>query len=216
MRISIFGLGYVWRRLYKKYHPYYKKGHVAYFIKKRRVQFANRLVRGAFSKDASSEKRILEIGCANGKDFIQFFKSYKNMKLYGIDIKNCNIEQDNFTFIQADVEHIPFTNKYFDITVSFGLLEHIQPIEKLCSVISEIDRVSKSYCHSVPSISSFFEPHIVSFLWQLRDKNKKVQHPQLNYFCDEVWTKFTGFSECETRRFWYLPFFMQSLFIYKR
>jgi ubiquinone/menaquinone biosynthesis C-methylase UbiE len=114
-----------------------------------------------------------------------------------------------------DAEHLDFEDKYFDIVVSFGLFEHIQPIEKLCKAISEVERVAKSYVICVPSIATVFEPHVMSFYWQLRSPKKKAPHNALNYCSDDAWLQFNGFSGAKITRFWYIPLLIQDTFIYK-
>jgi ubiquinone/menaquinone biosynthesis C-methylase UbiE len=162
-------------------------------------------------------KKILDLGCSVGRDFLRFFKDFNEVSLTGIDISPQNIQQSNVTFLQVDAEATPFKDKSFDLTVSIGVLEHIQPIEKLCKVIAEIDRISKEYIIIVPNISTFFEPHAVSFFWQLRAMNKKKNpgYP-INYFSDEAWLQFTGFCDAEIKRFAYIPGFIKNTIIIKK
>ncbi len=106
-------------------------------------------------------KRILEIGCGRGRDFLKHFEDIEGIELYGIDLKKRKELDDikNFTFICADAESIPFPDNYFDIGVSIGVLEHIAPVEKLARVLTECERVCKSFVHIVPSVSTLWEPH---------------------------------------------------------
>lgn len=116
---------------------------------------------------------------------------------------------------------MPFEDKSFDLVVSVGLLEHVEPIEKLCRVVREIDRVGKSYVCVVPSISSLIEPHCgaISFPARLhRDLLEKYQTTPLkiNYFSEHTWSKFLGFKDCDiVRRFYCFPV-IRNTFIYKR
>ena len=105
----------------------------------------------------SENLKILEIGCGRGEDYIEHCKSLSNLELYGIDIFDYSIEQENFTFMKADAKKIDFPDMYFDFVLSFGVLEHIQPIEKLSIIIKEMGRVSKSSIHVVPAVSTKFE-----------------------------------------------------------
>jgi ubiquinone/menaquinone biosynthesis C-methylase UbiE len=202
--------------LYKKYYHTWKHSW-AKSLKERRLLYVNTILGGRlFDKSWLNGKKILEIGCSSGADFLQFFKDIKGVNLTGIDIAPQNIQQSNVTFLQMDAETIPFQDKSFDLTVSIGVLEHIQPIEKLSKVIAEIDRVSKEYVVIVPNISTFFEPHTVSFFWQLRARNKKKKHNTLNYFSDDAWLKFEGFSGVEITRFSYIPGLIKNTIITKR
>ncbi len=163
-----------------------------------------------------SAKRVLEVGCANGQDFVTLFKDRENVEIYGLDLVDYQIQQDNFTFILGDAEYLDYPDNYFDVTISIGVFEHIQPMEKLCRAIAEIDRVSKSYCVIVPSIGTVLEPHAAELFWHIRDHNKKSKRDNLNYFSDESWLKFYGFNDASLRSFWYMPPLIKNLVIYKK
>jgi ubiquinone/menaquinone biosynthesis C-methylase UbiE len=204
------------RKFYKKLYPLWKSSSFAFLLKKRRFDYANKLMNGVFSTNFVPGIKILEIGCANGKDFIQFFKSNENVKLHGLDLKNYHINQNNFQMIIGNARNMPFPDKYFDITVSFGMLEHIENIENLCTVVREIDRISKTYCHFVPSITTPLEPHTVKLFWQLRYRKQQSFDRPLNYFSDSVWRRFEGFADSNVKKFWYIPLVIQDLVIYKK
>lgn len=165
--------------------------------------------------------KILELGCANGKDAVQFLDNSNLFDITGVDIKDYGISQDNFTFVQADAADLPFEDKSFDVVISIGLLEHIEPMEKLSSMIKEIDRVGKSYVNVIPSISSPLEPHAVRPFWGTRMHKKfvhKYSHQnilKLNYFSDHTWSKFEGFLDSEIKRIWYMFPIIRNLIVYK-
>jgi len=188
---------------------------INYRLSYKRLIKLNRIVGADLTKPNGQYKRVLEVGCANGKDFIQFCRNNDEVELVGLDIQDYGFQQENFKMVVGDAEKIECPDKYFDLTVSFGVLEHIQPIEKLCAVISEIDRVSKNYVVVVPSISTLVEPHAASLLWQLRAAGKKKNYSRLNYFSDEAWLQFEGFSQAKLERFYHLPPFVSNLMLYK-
>jgi ubiquinone/menaquinone biosynthesis C-methylase UbiE len=160
--------------------------------------------------------RILELGCGNGMDFIQFLPNEKSFKLYGLDLVDTGIRFKNFNMIVGDAEAIDFSDNYFHFLISIGVLEHIQPVEKLVNVINEIRRVSKAFCIIVPCINTLIEPHTQIVFWQLRDYYKKDQRDyKLNYFSDESWLAFNGFKGAKIKRISYIPFFVKNLIIYK-
>jgi ubiquinone/menaquinone biosynthesis C-methylase UbiE len=168
--------------------------------------------------DTDKEFNLLDVGCATGKDFVKFLDGYENIQITGIDIDDYEINQKNVKQMKVDAEKLPFEDKSFDYIVSMGVLEHIEPIEKLCKVISEIDRVSKEYCVVVPCINTVLEPHLKSFRWQLRDYNKKkqIEGVGVNYFSDDAWLKFDGFKDASIKRFWYIPGVLLNVMIYKK
>ena len=76
--------------------------------------------------------------------------------IWAVDINFYEFEQKNVRFQIADAANLPFADQSFDLVVSIGLLEHIEPMEKLCSVIQEFERVGKHQASVVPSISTFW------------------------------------------------------------
>jgi ubiquinone/menaquinone biosynthesis C-methylase UbiE len=132
--------------------------------------------------------------------------------LWGLDPFDAGLKQSNFTFVQGDMVSIPFEDKYFNAVVSFGVLEHIEPFEKLAAGIKEMVRVSKKFCMVVPSISTRFEPHQWEYRWQLKKPNDRQLH--LYYLSDAAWLNFEGFKGAKTVRFDYIPGLITCLMIY--
>lgn len=199
--------------LYRNFYTYYKKSGLARMPKKRRFKKMDVALHGMLSQ-AERDIRIVDIGCAHGSDFIQFAKENSRLDVYGIDIVDSRASVDDFKFIQADAASIDVPDNHFDLVVSIGVLEHVEPISKLQDAIKEISRVSKSYCVIVPSLACIIEPHTLSLFWQIRDHNKKVGRSTLNYYSDEAWLQFDGFSGAKVQRFFYLPG-ISNLMIYK-
>ena len=160
-------------------------------------------------------RRILEVGCANGKDFVTLVAGHDDLQIYGIDLVDKGLRQKNFTMIVGDAAQLDFPEDYFDVVLSFGVLEHVQPVEKLCRMIAEIDRVGKSYYNVVPAVSTLVEPHTSSILWQLRGRKRKTPHRSLNYYSDDAWLQFEGFRGASLKRFFHIPPFITNLVIYR-
>jgi SAM-dependent methyltransferase len=146
---------------------------------------------------------VLEVGCGRGIDFAQFALGKYNIT--GVDIADVERVCD-FPFHQLDARSLAWPDEAFDAVVSIGVLEHIQPIDRLCLVTSEIRRVGKSFCVVVPSSGTWLEPHTRSLWWQNRDRNRKPRcEYDLNYFSDEAWVQFPGFEGAKTQRYWHAP-----------
>lgn len=195
-------------------HKKWLKTSISRYFKERRFNQLDDLMDGALRSRHDEPIKILDVGCASGKDFISFLKNRSDIELYGLDIKAYDVDHDNINFIIGDAEHMDYPDNYFDITVSIGMLEHIQPIEKMTKVIQEIERVSKAHYIVVPSINTIYEPHTGQFFWALRKKRKP--HPWLLYFDDRTWLKFQGFYDSKIKRFWYIPGLISNLCIYKK
>jgi SAM-dependent methyltransferase len=186
------------------------------YLSRRRLSLIDRLLMGHLLDPAPRGKKILDVGCATGKDFVTFFGGRKDVEIVGLDLKDYGLRQHNFRMIVGDAADIPFPDRYFDITVSIGVLEHIHPMEKLARVNQEIDRVSKSYVVIVPSVSTIIEPHIGRFFWHLQDRNTKPTYPgTLVYMSDDAWLAFAGFEGSKSCRYWHIPPVVANLFIYK-
>ena len=78
--------------------------------------------------------KILDIGCGKGVIINKLAKTFKNIEFFGVDpvFENENIKK-------GSVYNIPFENEYFDIVMSFEVLQHTYIEESL----KEINRVVK-------------------------------------------------------------------------
>jgi cyclopropane fatty-acyl-phospholipid synthase-like methyltransferase len=104
-------------------------------------------------------EKILNIGSGKGYTFEAFNETNP---ITGMDIfpKEENvISQKNFKYIQRKNDPLPFKDKEFDVVVSIGVLEHIQPEESFLKTCEEIQRVGKKFLVIVPSITTILEPH---------------------------------------------------------
>lgn len=189
-------------------------------ISLRRFRMIDDLVNGFISKDHPQPVHILDIGCYIGKDFVKFLKGRADIHLYGLDIIDAGLRQENFDLIIGDASQIPFPDLFFDLSLSIGVLEHIVPMEKLSRAVSEINRVSKSHISIMPSNGTLIEPHMARFFWHLQDGNRHIrpgarQFDHLIYMSDEAWKSFKGFKDAKTKRYWHIPLLINNLVVYK-
>ena len=118
-------------------------------------------------------KRLLDVGCAYGF-FVAQFRMW-GIDAYGIDIspyaikmgsqmnfyagkfneskKNIDQNKDPYVTIngyifEADAQQIPFPDNFFDLLVSWDVLEHI-PEENIPKVAKELNRLSTRQYHSI-------------------------------------------------------------------
>jgi ubiquinone/menaquinone biosynthesis C-methylase UbiE len=176
-------------------------------LKQRRMRFMDGLLDGALSRPG----KILEVGCGSGRDFVKFMKD-SPAEVYGLDPFDAGIRQPNFTFVQGDMISIPYPDHHFDAVLSIGVMEHIEPFEKLSLGIKEMVRVSKRYCMIVPSIATRFDPHFWEYRWQLKKANDYQLH--LHYLSDAAWLNFEGFRGGKIQRYDYIPGLITCLMIY--
>jgi len=93
--------------------------------------------------------KILDTGCGSGFTLIQLAKKFPFSECYGIDLSDTLLETANdwkqkekiasrVTFINADVQDIPFPENYFSVVININMLHLIpDPVRML----NEIERV---------------------------------------------------------------------------
>lgn len=94
---------------------------------------------------------ILEVGCGFGRNLKIIKEGGFNCKLIGMDISKSMLKKaqeylkDNSAeLICADATKIPFGDKCFDITFTYGCLMHVPPGE-IKNVLQELIRVTMGY-----------------------------------------------------------------------
>lgn len=180
---------------------------LAAWLKRRRVAALGRLIGVDFF--GGEPLSICEVGCGSGKDFVRHLEDGPHA-LTGVDLVDVGLRQANFRLLKADAAQIPAPDQSFDLAVSFGVLEHIEPIEHLCAVISEIRRVARRYAIVVPCVATRLEPHLLRPRWALAPARERID---INYFSDQAWLKFAGFAEARTYRMDYVPGLITNLVI---
>jgi ubiquinone/menaquinone biosynthesis C-methylase UbiE len=92
-------------------------------------------------------KRVLEVGCGIGTDFIQFARA--GADVYGVDLtpkaiellkKRLKLYDLNATNLVGDAESLPFQDNIFDLVYSWGVIHHTPNTEK---TIEDIYRTLK-------------------------------------------------------------------------
>jgi ubiquinone/menaquinone biosynthesis C-methylase UbiE len=92
-------------------------------------------------------KKILEVGCGCGTDLLQFARA--GAEVYAIDLsphsaalakQRLNLYGLKGEIQEADAEHLPFPDGYFDMVYSWGVLHHTPDT---AAAVKEIYRVLK-------------------------------------------------------------------------
>ena len=85
--------------------------------------------------------KVLDIACGRGFLVQQIHEKDPSIHIYGVDfilhpdLKN----KENMTFVQGNIENIPFDDGFFDTVICTHTLEHVQNIQK---ALSELRRVT--------------------------------------------------------------------------
>lgn len=95
--------------------------------------------------DGLSNKKLLDIGCADGTTTYQIYKNFKNNIITGLDyyIKAIDFAKKKYPqikFVAGDAHNMPFKNNSFDVITAIETLEHLHNPKK---VLKEIYRVLK-------------------------------------------------------------------------
>lgn len=85
-------------------------------------------------------KRVLDVGCGLG-NYTSLFSHDRN-DVIGLDIGDFRLPQfsNSFKFVKYDGEKMPFRDNFFDVIVSFDVIEHIK---NDLQFVKEIKRILK-------------------------------------------------------------------------
>lgn len=115
------------------------------------------------------EFKVLDVGVTrdNRKDSNFFEKWYPySHQLTAVGIEDAHFlekEYPGLTFIKSDGKKLPFSDKEFDLVVSFATVEHVGSFENQRLFIKELCRVGKVVCFSTPNRWYPVEFHTVTF-----------------------------------------------------
>lgn len=93
-----------------------------------------------FSVFNIDKPKILDIGCNTGTALKCFKENNSNLDLYGLDIRDENVEGVTFKECDLEKEKIPFEDNSFDFVYSKSVLEHVFNTDNF---VSEALRVLK-------------------------------------------------------------------------
>ena len=90
-----------------------------------RLSFEARLIEYHFihsNIESNVRLKILDVGCAGTNLPVEL--ANRGHEVYGIDAMPFP-DQQNFTFVQGNLENLPFDNDFFDIVTDVSTIEHV-------------------------------------------------------------------------------------------
>ena len=109
-----------------------------YLLKTRENKVFFSLLSKYAKKTGKKSLRVLEIGFGTGRNLCFVSKNFPKAKIYGVDILKESVEAGkriakvlnckNIKFLKGDAKQLPFTNGYFDLILSQGVVEHFKDV----------------------------------------------------------------------------------------
>ena len=106
-----------------------------------------------FLKNIDLNKKILDIGCANGY-FLDQLKKQGYFNIFGVDIANyLDNKNHKHNIVDINVEKLPHKENLFDLVTAFQTIEHL---ENYFLILQEVTRVLKSKGYFILSVPNQF------------------------------------------------------------
>lgn len=121
-----------------------------------------KIIKNKLEKRISHVTNALEIGCGNGR-WLRLL-SNNGIDVYGIDIVKrlvLELNRESFKVLVADARRLPFRNDSFDLTFSFGVVEHFEGTE---TAIYEHIRVTKPGGRIVITVPYLYSPFNIMWI----------------------------------------------------
>jgi SAM-dependent methyltransferase len=119
--------------------------------------FGYRIYRERVLKRLEGVRISLEIGFGDGR-WIKFLRS-QGVEAFGIDIMEnaaLKLRKEGFTPVIADARSLPFKDDTFDLTFSFGVVEHFEGTEVAVAEHVRVTRPGGKIIITVPHVFSPF------------------------------------------------------------
>ncbi len=173
-------------------------------------KFAINLEIDNISKNIKNEDKVLDVGCANGYSTIKQWEKNKSIKITGVDYsdnmiehaqknkENLMINNEDISFIKADIRNLPFDDNTFDIVYTTRVLINLPNWDEQKKGINECIRVAKKGGKIIFS-EAFWEPlmllNSIRILTKLdplveHDFNRYLRKSNLEKYLNELELKY--------------------------
>ena len=144
----------------------------------------NRFAKEAFIKISAfvteRDRRILEVGCGTGRFCTLMASERPHALVVGVDLSENalniasrlkhELRSHNLSFIKANLIRLPFSDGYFDVVFSEGVISHFssEGVPTFADALSEMARVTKPGGTVIAAVPNWYcFPH-VTYKWILR------------------------------------------------
>ena len=129
--------------------------------------------------------KVLEVGCGAGA-FTRAVKKYRpDLKITGSDIDSKSIKLAKKTdsinsYVQADINKLPFNSSSFDTVLAFDVIEHLKNPRQAFSEINRVLKKNGVFHASIPLEGNFFT--LGGFFSKIGIKPKRDYAGHIQYF----------------------------------
>lgn len=152
-----------------------------------RARYLFELYRSSY-KVSKNKHNYIDIGCGSGVNSAVFGEEFDSVHCSDFslaDLKKCREymrDKENFYYIAADAQYLPFKGECFDLVTAFSLIEHVPGQEKM---LIEAFKILKKQGHLVlqfPNKHFFMELHTgIPFYCIIPDFLKRWILRQISY-----------------------------------
>jgi len=139
------------------------------------AQPIDKVVKSFLEPYKDKKLKIIDLGCGNGRT-LNFIKN-DNWEMYACDYSPHALEEakkilkDKVKYILSDMLNLPFEDKFFDIVISLGVYEHLDPI-----TFDETHRVLKDKGIFIINVPTTDEDEGKTYFITRPDPNRIIKH----------------------------------------
>lgn len=118
----------------------------------------------------SKHAKILDVGCADGREIIKMVKNIKNSQIWGVDIESQAVLTAKKLGIKAAKSNIeeglPFRSNFFDVVIANQIIEHVHNVDFFVKEIKRVIKPNGFLIVSTENLSSWHNLFALLLGWQ--------------------------------------------------
>lgn len=130
--------------------------------------------------EGSSDSRLLDVGCNDGKFSLELARKYNAKEIYGLEVDKKSIKKAKKKGIKVydtDVnKKFPFKNDFFDVVIANQLVEHLLNPDNLFKEIYRILKPGGVCVIATPNLCSLHNRVFVLFGWQITNISPSTKY----------------------------------------